>query len=400
MANLNLHNLLCTQSSEYPNFLKNITVGEDDRLEMLNARTAIRRRLSKELPDRLRKKAIKAGLEIPQVPPKPHFFTQGSWAYKTMNAPCRAPQQADLDDGVYLPFSYIESQPPAQMSSLLFEAAEEVLGELANEQGWKLDINNSNCTRLCIADDKHIDVPVYSIPDDEFETLEKAQSALIRSALESYSLDSTQFAEQEEEQQWELMPTNGVLMATKDRGWQDSDPRPVRDWVARQVELKGEQLRRVMRYLKAWRDFQHWEKDDPKSILLMVAADAAFERDSLGRDDLALLDVLKRLPNILRGKVISPSSYDKPVHEQEDLAERLDKKDIREEVIQRLTQFSNELERAIFEVGDPSTACQILIAELGDRIPNEPARVTNSTVLSETPRLIPTIKPLGSTTAG
>ncbi|WP_327211829.1 MULTISPECIES: cyclic GMP-AMP synthase DncV-like nucleotidyltransferase [Pseudomonas syringae group] len=32
--------------------------------------------------------------------PKPRFFTQGSWAYKTLNSPAHMPpQQSDVDDG-------------------------------------------------------------------------------------------------------------------------------------------------------------------------------------------------------------------------------------------------------------------------------------------------------------
>jgi len=37
---------------------------------------------------------------------QPRFFTQGSWAYKTLNAPAQNPQQADLDDGAYPRYSH------------------------------------------------------------------------------------------------------------------------------------------------------------------------------------------------------------------------------------------------------------------------------------------------------
>jgi len=191
-----------------------------------------------------------------------------------------------------------------------------------------------------------------------------------------------------------------VLMATKDRGWQDSDPRPVRDWVLEQVDLKGEQLRRVMRYLKAWRDFQRWEKDDPKSILLMVAADYAFDIAIEKRDDLALLKVLRRLPEILRGKVINPATRDKPAEEQEDLAKRLDNKGIREDVIARIEHFAERLEYAIDTCGVPSTACRVLIELLGDRVPNDPERVTQATVQSQLAQKTTVVPPLGKITAG
>lgn len=399
MPSLNLHSLLDTRVEGRVAFLDNLTLGSDERKLMLSARTDIRQRLKARLPKRIQTKAEDAGQGHIQVP-EPRFFTQGSWAYKTLNAPCRSPQQADLDDGAYLPFSYIESQPPAQMSALLFEAVEEVLSELAVDKGWKIDTSNGNCTRLIIDSDKHIDVPVYSISDTEFETLVKASMEMYRFGLEHATFDSADSEERADEQEWHLMPTEGVLMATKNRGWQDSDPRPVRDWVVEQVQLKGEQLRRVMRYLKAWRDFQEWDKDDPKSILLMVAADAAFDIAIERRDDLALLKVLRRLPDILRGKVINPATRDKPLDDQEDLAKRLDNKGIREDVITRIEYFADQLEYAIDTCGVPSKACEILIEHLGKRVPNDPDRVTQATVQSQPAQKTAAVPPLGKATAG
>lgn len=399
MPSLNLHSLFDTRVQGRATLINNLTLDSDDRKLMLSARTDIRARLKSRLPKRLQKKAVDAGQGHIEVP-EPRFFTQGSWAYKTLNAPCRSPQQADLDDGAYLPFSYIENQPPAQMSALLFEAVEEVLSELADEKGWRIDTSNDNCTRLIIDTDKHIDVPVYSISDNEFGTLVKESMEMYRCGFESAALDSADYAERADVQEWHLMPTEGVLMATKNRGWQDSDPRPIRDWVVEQVELKGEQLRRVMRYLKAWRDFQKWDKDDPKSILLMVAADAAFVMATEKRDDLALLKVLRRLPGILRGQVINPASRDKPLNEQEDLAKRLDNKGIRGDVIGRIERFADQLEYAIDICGVPSEACKILIEHLGDRVPNDPDRVTQSTVQSQPVQKTKAVPPLGKATAG
>lgn len=399
MPSLNLHSLFDTRVEGRVAFLDNLTLPQEERKSMLSARTDIRARLKSHLPKRIQKKAREAGQGHIEVP-EPRFFTQGSWAYKTLNSPCRSPQQADLDGGAYLPFSYIESQPPVQMSALLFDSVEEVLGELADEKGWEIDKSNDNCTRLIIDLEKHIDVPVYSIPDHEFETLVKASMEAYHYAMESATFDSADYAERADQQDWDFMPTDGVLMATKNRGWQDSDPRPIRDWVVEQVDLKGEQLRRVMRYLKAWRDFQIWEKDDPKSILLMVAADYAFDAAIEKRDDLALLKVLRRLPGILRGKVINPASRTKPAEEQEDLAKRLDNKGIREDVISRIEHFAKRLEYAIDTCGVPSTACGILIDLLGDRVPNDPGRVTQATVQSQPAQKTIVVPPLGKVTAG
>ncbi|MFV2057877.1 MAG: cyclic GMP-AMP synthase DncV-like nucleotidyltransferase, partial [Thiohalomonadales bacterium] len=44
---------------------------------------------------------------------KPKFMSQGSFVYKTLNSPCYSSQEIDLDDGVYLPMSIINSEPSA-----------------------------------------------------------------------------------------------------------------------------------------------------------------------------------------------------------------------------------------------------------------------------------------------
>lgn len=398
MPSLNLHSLFDTQVEGRVSFLDNISLSATEKKVMSEARAKIRERIRTKLPKRLKNKA-KSTENVDIDVPDPRFFTQGSWAYKTLNSPCRDPQQADLDDGTYLPFSYIESQPPAKMSALLFESVEEVLQELADDEGWDLDKSNDNCTRLIVDHDKHVDVPVYSIPDDEFVTLVKAENRMGMESL-GFAMDEAYSIESYEEQHWDLMPTEGVLMATKNQGWRDSDPRPIRDWVTAQAGIKGEQLRRVMRYMKAWRDHQTWAEDDPKSILLMVAVDMAFDISIDRRDDLALLKILKRLPAILNGKVINPASLDKPAELQEDLAARLDKKGIRADVIKRIEYFSSQLEFAIDTCGDPSIACNTLIQLLGDRMPYDPQRVTTSTVQSTPATKTTAVAPVGNLTAG
>lgn len=388
MQILNLHSLFSsTVHSDV--FIKNLSLPGDESQMMLDARRDIRARLRDELPKRLREALANA-----EAAPRPRFFTQGSWAYKTLNAPCRAPQQADLDDGTYLPFSYIESAPPSEMSGVLFNAVENILGELGEEKGWKLVTDNPNCTRLEIDSDKHIDVPVYSIPDTEFVLLAEARAGMEgRGIVLDSAIDI--------DDNWDLMPTHGVLMATKNNGWRDSDPRPVKDWVNSEANIKGEQLRRVMRYIKAWRDHQTWEIDkDPKSILLMVATAKAFDVSVHGHDDVALAKVCERLPEIFRGKVINPVTLDRPVEKQEDLASRLDRDGIRDLLVSRMQNLSKVVNNAIYECGDPEKACLILRSEFGNRLPNDPSRVVVESVKALAPLVTAAAKPVGDITAG
>lgn len=404
MLQLNLHGLLYSSNVQNDCFFNNISLAKSCKEQMLDARRSIRKHLKDNLAAKLAEKSGNTRATGVKGA-SPRFFTQGSWAYKTLNSPCKTPpQQADLDDGAYLPFSYVEKTPPHAMSELLFACVEELLEEIADEKGWEVCNKNDNCTRVILSDDKHIDVPVYSIPDDEFVTLSaKLESAQNRVIAANESLDrifatdsdrAYAILESLDEQQWDDMP-EGVLMATKDRGWVESDPRPIRDWVTEQVKTKGEQLRRIMRYMKAWRDHENWEYDDPKSILLMVAADMAFQAEKPKRDDLALLEVLQKLPSILQGRVINPATLDKPPEEQEDLAARLDKKGIRQDVIQRLERFHSNLQMAVSNSPSAVYSCDTLIHHLGDRVPNQPARVTRDTVHASSAQKTEAVPPVG-----
>ncbi|MFX7785153.1 hypothetical protein ABTJ92_23300, partial [Acinetobacter baumannii] len=72
-------------------------------------------------------------------------------------------------------------------------------------------------------------------------------------------------------------------MATRDGMWRPSDPEDVAKWFDDRIKQHSDQLRRVCRYLKAWRDFQ-WTSGGPTSVSIMVAAGQSFEHIQ-GRDD-------------------------------------------------------------------------------------------------------------------
>ncbi|MEN1592931.1 CBASS cGAMP synthase, partial [Pseudomonas aeruginosa] len=133
------------------------------------------------------------------------FFTQGSWAYKTLNAPAQHPQQADVDDGCYLPMSFVsQTKRPSTAATVFFAAAEEALKPLVEERRWKLVTDKPTCIRIVIAAYAHIDIPLYAIPDEEFVTLAKA-------SMERYGYDSlTEAVNMAERDAWTALPADKV----------------------------------------------------------------------------------------------------------------------------------------------------------------------------------------------
>ncbi|MBI2726195.1 MAG: hypothetical protein HYX42_08095 [Polaromonas sp.] len=355
---LNLSPLFHTEVED-STLLKNITLGDAECEFILEAKEAVRKQLRVGLP-RLMKEA---GYEKEAVPPR--FFTQGSWAYKTINAPCHLPpQQADIDDGAYLPLSFMtETGRPRAASQVFFKAAETALEPLVKERGWKLVTDKATCIRIVIARSAHIDIPLYAIPDVQFEELRKA-------AMNNYTLGAQDEAViKAERDAWTALPRDKVLLAHREEGWKPSDPRPVKKWFIEEVDRLGEQFRRSVRYLKAFRDWQ-WPTGGPSSILLMAAAAPVFDsRDR--RDDLALLDLVEAMQERLRKGVCNPTD------ETESLTDRLGKDGV-EDAIRKLKQLEDNLRGAI-NASNADQACQWLINQFGSRFPHAPERVKPTT---------------------
>lgn len=292
---------LLHSNGDAPSFLKNLQLDDDDHSELKAARAKVRRCLRAEFA-----KASKAELSVVV---QPRFFTQGSYAYKTINEPAwTPPQQKDLDYGAYLPMTFVQGAKPSVAAAAFFTVVDRALQELARTEGWKF-VRKPTCARLVISNDAHIDVPLYAIPDAQFLLLEKAAQAR--------TFDGAFDARADSIDRWDALPSDCVLLAHREEGWKASDPRKIHDWFVDAVELYGERLRRVCRYLKAWRDHNRPHLDEVSSILLMVCAWEAFE--DLGRanvperDDKALLKVAERLPRLLAGPVCNPTDPDEKI---------------------------------------------------------------------------------------
>lgn len=351
---LNLSPLFFTTVADESCMHEDLDLPPDQRALIADARKDIRGCLRTGIPRVL----IASGFT--EDVPQPRFFTQGSWAYKTLNSPAKRPQQADIDDGCYLPLSFVtQTKRPSTATTVFFAAAEEALRPLVKEKRWELVTDKPTCIRIVIAAYAHIDIPLYAIPDEEFVMLAKA-------SMEQYGFDSLmEAAIKAERDAWTALPHDKVLLAHRECNWMHSDPRPVKEWFLGEVEAKGEQFRRVVRYLKAFRDWK-WSRGGPASILLMAAAAPLFEKRDR-RDDLALLDVVAALPNRLRAGV------NNPVEESESLTDRLGEAGV-EEAAKAFEMFERVL-RGSVDASRSSQACIWMRDEFGPRFPNEPHRV-------------------------
>ena len=341
---LNLHYLFTGNDSD--SFINRLNPTVKTLETIKKSRADIRAYLKRNLPHMLKNKTNIS------FPVEPKFFTQGSYRYKTLNEPAHLPpQQSDIDDGCYLPTEdWIDNyNMPKLASQDFYDAVEATLCPLCKNQNWKLDTSKATCVRIVISQDIHVDIPLYAIPEKEFKHLIEARQLI----MDSHFADSASVS-------WEKLPTEHVMLAHRKNGWVKSDPRLVVDWVQEQKELYSDQYTRVVRYLKAFRDF-NWISEGPSSLLLMVMASQNF-RFCKNRDDLALLHVCAEIPKLLSTEVRNPTDT------EEILTERLHDK---EQAIQHFKHLNEMLNKAIYR-SNASDANKLLRNLFGSRMPLRP----------------------------
>lgn len=353
-------NRLLYATSETDVFVDRIAPTREQRDVLIEAKNAIRDHLRPRI-----RAATVAVLGMDKAV-EPKFRTQGSWAYKTCIQPAwQPPQEMDWDFGVYLPITvWEEGGPPHAMAKLYFTLVEQLLLELCVAKGWKLYSGKETCIRVKIDSWAHVDIPLYAAPASEFASiLEKSLSSRLtfdsaRDVLAENS-DLGEIAAQE----WADL--DHIVMATRSGEWKASDPEAVSKWFLDRVRESSEQLRRVCRYLKAWRDLHWLEGDGPTSVCLMVAVAQKFE-PIRGRDDLALEAAAKILAVALSGDVRA-FAIDKGA---EDFNKRLDAEQ-RMLASSRASKLASRIQSARSKLLHASSeAITILQDQLGFRVPH------------------------------
>jgi len=236
---------------------ENISLPSGKREYLVSARNALRKLIRRHFKDVLKLKA-------------PKFYGQGSYAMKTMISPLNG--EFDIDDGVYLEhLSDTEDTDwptPATVHSWIITAME------GHTKSKPTDKNT--CVRISYAGDYHVDLPSYA----------------------------------------ELL--NMYRLADKAKGWVKSDSKALTDWFLCQLKLQGEQLRHLVRYFKAWSDYQKQKHGKiANGLLLTVLAEENFV--SSDRDDESFTKTIENM----RNRIATSFVVNNPVDPTENLGKRL-----------------------------------------------------------------------------
>lgn len=256
------------------------------------------------------------------------FKGQGSFMMNTTIKPIS--NEFDLDDGVYI-FGKEEDRPTCQTAhNWIFDA---VKNRTSSES-----LDKNTCVRVVYKSDYHVDLPIYykvDKSDDEF------------------SLDDE-------------IPQ----LAHLSKGWIQSDPYAFKKWFDDQASGKP-QLRRIVRYLKAWSDKKQDDNSSlrfPSGMVFTILASNNFVQDE--RDDISLLETLKAIQKDIDDTrfYTSYECYRPTVDENENLLEKYAAKTTKENFLNALDSFIKSGDQAI-ELESKKDACAKWQKHLGDRFP-------------------------------
>jgi len=291
---LSFHRNLVSSTSDADTYLNNLDLRLLQRSRLIAARRLVRKQLRQAF-------ANATANMMDERPLNPAFFTQGSWSYNTINRGTHVPpQQADMDDGCYLPMDFVTSSTPKRAADWYFGVADSALRQLVAEQAWEAyDSSKSTCCRVILDKESHVDVPLYAISQEKFSELKRSLVTMEKSFTQPDVIED-EFAFD-----WSMVSDKDVLLAQRDGRWKPSEPKIVHRWVEAAVAAHGGQLRDTWRAAKGWRDQQFPKGDGPSSICLMVMIEGKF-RKVPGRTDEALRQAMITISKAILQPVIAP----------------------------------------------------------------------------------------------
>ena len=248
---------------------------------------------------------------------KPKFRGQGSYMMNTIIKPIDG--EYDIDDGVYLEH--------------LADTDEEDWPTTGTVHNWIVKAvqdrtstppkNKNTCVRVIYKGDYHIDLPIYIKATD----------------------------------------SDHPKLAHKTKGWVDSDPKELTKWFNEQVSSKNAQLKRLVRYFKAWKDFKKNGDKFPSGMIFTILAANHYVEGYEDADDSAFIAVAKEIYDALNANF----SLNRPVFPGEELFEDWSET-AKTNFLTKLSSLIDNGQKA-FEEADKVAASKIWIKIFGDRFP-------------------------------
>lgn len=236
----------------------------------------------------------------------PQFHGQGSFMMNTIIEPLDG--EFDIDDGIYFKLTAKPLQAVSTFHQWIWEAV--------NGHTKQNPIDKQTCVRLVYAGQYHLDLPIYYIIEGQIPYL-----------------------------------------AHKGKGWIQSDPREFRKWFNDKADNDG-QLKRIVRYLKAWSDYRKGDLPSGLIFSILAANNIVFNE----RDDVALYKTLLNIKSSLQWNFIC---YRPTTPAYENLLEDYSKTN-KEYFLEQLGSFIQSAAKALDEKTSQKDACQVWVRHFGE----------------------------------
>jgi RNase P protein component len=246
----------------------------------------------------------------------PKFHGQGSFMMNTIICPLDG--EFDVDDGIYFKVKV----KPLQTINTFHEWIREAIDEHTKQE----PIDKQTCVRLVYAREYHLDLPIYY-----------------------------------------LIEGQTPYLAHKREGWIKSDPREFIKWFNSKAD-EGGQLKRIVRYLKAWSDNKKSDNKEgnlPSGLIFSTLAANYVVFDE--RDDLAFYQTLVAIKYQLE---LSFTCYRPTPPDSENLLEDYSNTK-RDYFLGQLGSFIKSAEKALSDELSKKDACEAWQYHFGDRFPFE-----------------------------
>ena len=249
---------------------------------------------------------------------KPKYCTQGSYAMHTAIMPLED-NEFDLDNGVYLE-GYSTDQDEWPTSQTVHTWIKNAVEDHTSNP----PIDKNTCVRVVYEDKYHIDLPIYIMGENS---------------------DGDSIA----------------YLAHKSKGWIESDPKAFTNWFQHFVNENGQQIRHIVKYLKAWKDYKNI---DIKGMAITILVCNNFSVTE-NRDDISLLDTVT---NIIDSLEDSFHCYKPVAPTDEDLLGSVSETS-KKAILSGFNNLKKKLDTAINEKSNEKEATDILQKLFGDRFP-------------------------------
>jgi hypothetical protein len=248
---------------------------------------------------------------------KPKFWGQGSYMMNTTIEPIEG--EYDIDDGVYLMHLADKKEEDWPATSTVHNwIVKAVDGHTSTPP-----VDKNTCVRVIYKDDYHIDLPIYI----------KAEDA------------------------------EHPKLAHKTKGWIDSDPKALTNWFNDEVKNKGDQLKRIVRYFKAWKDYKKGDDKFPSGMVFTILAANHFVEGYEEDDDSAFIAIAQEIYDQLN----SSFSLKRPVFPEEELLDGWSET-AKTKFLNKLSNLIKQGQKAL-EKEDKKEAADIWRKIFGDRFP-------------------------------